>query len=175
MRCETKRVSGAGGSADMRNVLIAIVFTALLAGCTYRLTNYDGYRGDGIFTRIAAPSVAYKDGYRVDLGSVDLTSATVVDHRLDGLPTGETTIGLALVPMTGSANDISTFRPSRACHCHASRREEPHRALATRATVRMDSFRAGRRFARHISISTRRIHRRRRLARCRASPALSDW
>jgi hypothetical protein len=79
----------------MRILPIAALFTATLAGCTYRLTNYDGYHGDGTFTRIPAPSVAFKDSYRVDLGGVDLSQTSSVDGRLDGLPPTETTIGIA--------------------------------------------------------------------------------
>ena len=79
----------------MRVILLAALITAALVGCTYRLANYDAYRGDGTFTRNPAPSVAYKDSYRVDLGTIDLSRTTAVDRRLDGLPPTETTIGMA--------------------------------------------------------------------------------
>jgi hypothetical protein len=92
----------------MRSPIIIAIFTASLAGCTYRLTNYDGYHGDGTFTRIPAPSVAYKDSYRVDLGRVDLSQSSSVDGRLDGLPPTETTIGVAFASAEAHSSALIT-------------------------------------------------------------------
>ena len=108
----------------MRIILMAALLAASVAGCTYRLTNYDGYRGDGTFTRIPAPSVAYKDSYRVDLGRVDLSRMSYVDRRLDGLPPSETTIGVAFaLPDAHSSALVTVTLRDEKNHIVLSRQE----------------------------------------------------
>jgi hypothetical protein len=95
----------------MRRFPILIVLPAVLSGCTVPLKHFDGYRGDGTFTPHAASSSLCQDGYTVDLGAVDLTAATRIDRKLDGLPPIESTIGLAIAPKSSeSAHDMP--RPS---------------------------------------------------------------
>ncbi len=78
-----------------RPVAFALAIAAL-AGCKMRLAQYTGYRGDGTFTPQPAPSALCRDGYTVDLGAVDLTTAGSVTRVLAGLPPIEARIGLAL-------------------------------------------------------------------------------
>jgi hypothetical protein len=73
----------------------------LLGGCDMRMVHYRDYHGDGTFTPRPAPWIC-RDGYTVDLGSVDLTVAGEVTHRLDGLPSIEATVGLALERKTAT-------------------------------------------------------------------------
>ncbi len=90
---------------------ILIVLPVALSGCTVPLKHYEAYRGDGTFTPNPAPSSLCQDGYTVDLGPVDLSAATQIDRRLDGLPPIESTIGLAIAPKSSeSAHDMP--RPS---------------------------------------------------------------
>ena len=94
----------------MKRFAPILIVPAVLSGCTVPLKHYDGYRGDGTFTPRAAPSSLCQDGYTVDLGAVDLTAATLIDRKLDGLPPIESSIGLAIAPKSKSANDMP--RPS---------------------------------------------------------------
>jgi hypothetical protein len=88
--------SMAAFSVPMRLLALPVVTIALLLGsCDTRLVHYRDYQGDGTFTPRPAPWIC-QDGYTVDLGSVDLTVAGEVTHRLDGLPPIEATVGLAL-------------------------------------------------------------------------------
>ena len=92
-------------SAFARFVWITALCGLWLTGCNERLTRYDGYRGDGTFTGKAAASALCQDGYAVDLGTVDLTSADHIVRHLDGLPPIESTIGLAITRQSNAPND----------------------------------------------------------------------
>jgi hypothetical protein len=83
-------------SATSRIAKITTLACVLLTGCNERLTRYDGYRGDGTFAGHAAPSAICQDGYTVDLGAIDLSSANRIERGLEGLPHLESTIGLAI-------------------------------------------------------------------------------
>ncbi|MEP6941216.1 MAG: hypothetical protein ABI846_15725 [Rudaea sp.] len=80
----------------VRTVAVAVALAFGLAACSPRLAGYRGYHGDGVFVAHAAPSVICPDGYTVDLGEVDLTRVGTTRFTLDGLPTIESTIGLAV-------------------------------------------------------------------------------
>ena len=76
---------------------LAVVVAALaLCACGPRLGNYRGYAGDGTFVAHAAPTPVCQDGYTVDLGAIDLTEPGELTRRLQGLPTVESTIGIAI-------------------------------------------------------------------------------
>ena len=80
----------------MRRFAASVATSALLlGGCGMRLTQYRDYHGDGTFTPQAAAWIC-RDGYSVDLGDVDLTVAGELTRRLDGLPSMEAAVGLAL-------------------------------------------------------------------------------
>jgi hypothetical protein len=72
----------------------------LLVGCGLRLMNYKGYRGDGTFTAQPGPAWICQDGYAVDFGVIDLTVASDATFRIEGLPSLESTVGLAVGPKT---------------------------------------------------------------------------
>ena len=80
------------------------VVAAALGGCAMSLMHYDGYRGDGTFTPVAALSVLCRDGYTVDLGAIDLSAPGEITRTLQGLPSVEAVIGLA-VERKGDAKD----------------------------------------------------------------------
>jgi hypothetical protein len=92
-------------------VVQKFVFVSMLplaiAGCGMRLMHYDGYRGDGTFTPIAAPSALCRDGYTIDLGAVDLGATGETMRALVGLPSTEAVIGLAVERRQG-ATDLQT-------------------------------------------------------------------
>jgi hypothetical protein len=91
----------------MRQLLLfrLLASLALLAGCAPRLMNYNGYRGDGIFTPHAAPGWVCQDGYAVDFGAIDLTVAGNATFRAEGLPSLESTVGLAVGPKRAGAHE----------------------------------------------------------------------
>jgi hypothetical protein len=81
-----------------RIMLLATV--VLLSGCGIRLMSYKGYSGDGMFVPHPAPAWICQDGYTVDFGTIDLTVAGDATFRIEGLPSLESTVGLAVGPKT---------------------------------------------------------------------------
>jgi len=89
----------------MRRFAASVATSALLlGGCGMRLTQYRDYHGDGTFTPQAAAWIC-RDGYSVDLGDVDLTVAGELTRRLDGLPSMEAAVGLALAQKNATPHD----------------------------------------------------------------------
>ena len=76
--------------------IVLLVVMSSVGACTLRLTDYRAYHGDGTFTAHAAPSALCRDGYSVDLGSVELTAPAELTRQLEGLPRMTATIGLAI-------------------------------------------------------------------------------
>src|SRR4051812_34165141 len=90
-----------------QKIVFVLMLPVAVAGCGMRLMHYDGYRGDGTFTPIAAPSALCRDGYTVDLGAVDLGASGEITRALVGLPPTEAVIGLAVERKQG-ATDLQT-------------------------------------------------------------------
>jgi hypothetical protein len=80
--------------------VILLAGVVLLSGCGFRLMTYKGYRGDGTFTPHPAPTWICQDGYTVDLGAIDLTVTGDATFHIEGLPSLESTVGLAVGPKT---------------------------------------------------------------------------
>jgi hypothetical protein len=102
--------------ARNRFVVAALVLPLALSGCGARLMNYRGYSGDGRFVPHAAPSSICADGYTIELGAVDLAAVGEAAFRLEGLPSMEATLGLAMTipqgPPGGGPADLSIPRPA---------------------------------------------------------------
>jgi hypothetical protein len=95
-----------------RIVLLATV--VLLSGCGFRLMSYKGYRGDGTFAAYPAPVWICQDAYAVDFGVIDLTVVGDKTFRIEGLPSLESTVGLAVGPkmkLAGAYEDPPRLSP----------------------------------------------------------------
>jgi len=113
---------------------LPVAATLLLAGCNARLVNFHDYRGDGTFSPQPAPSILCRDGYTVDLGAVELTAPGEITRRLEGLPSIEATLGLAmsLASPNGSESDATYLRRPTALIELTLRDERGHIVLSRR-------------------------------------------
>jgi hypothetical protein len=84
----------------MKRLVWLLAAAAVLSGCSVPLMHYTGYRGDGTFTAHPAPTWICQDGYSVDFGAIDLTVPEEATFRIEGLPSLESTVGLAVGPKT---------------------------------------------------------------------------